>query len=35
MMHLLITFNEQYNIPRVLLVVSDSDVTALYPMLTG
>ena len=29
----LVTFNEHYNIPRVLLVLSDSDNTALNPML--
>ena len=31
--HLLVTFIEQYYIPRVLLVLSDSDARALYPML--
>ena len=25
-----VTFNEHYNIPRVLLVLSDSDATALH-----
>ena len=29
----LVTFNEHYNIPGVLLVLSDSDETALYSML--
>ena len=31
--YLLVTFKEHYNISRVLLVLSDSDATALYPML--
>ena len=31
--HVLATFNEHYNIPSVLLVLSDSDGTALNPML--
>ena len=31
--HLLVTLNEHYNILRVLLVLTDSDDTALNPML--
>ena len=31
--HLLVTFNEHYNIPGVLLVLSHSDDTSLNPML--
>ena len=31
--HLLITFKEHYKTPIVLLVLSDSDDRALYPML--
>ena len=31
--HLLVTFNEHYNIHRVLLVLYDGDATDLYPML--
>ena len=31
--HLLFTFDEHYNIPRVLLVLFDGDATGLYPML--
>ena len=31
--HLLVTFNERYNIPGVLLVLSHSDDTPLNPML--
>ena len=31
--YLLVTFNEPHNIPRVLLLLSDRDVTTLNPML--